>query len=327
MQNMDEISLSAGDTLPEGLLADAKPLILRGYVRHWPMVEKALQGTDAIMQHLLQFYHDSPVHLMRGEAKDKGRLFYTDDLTGFNFSRCRVNLRDVFKELADKAQDTLYVGSTAIDKAFPKLRLDNDLAALSDKALVSIWMGNQSRVAAHYDAPDNIACVVAGRRRFTLFPPNQTDNLYIGPLDFTPAGQPASLVDFHNPDYERFPKFKQAQEHGLVAELEPGDAIFVPSMWWHHVEGLSDFNILVNYWWRQVDNYIGAPADALFHAILSIRELPEEQRQYWQEVFDYYVFNPTEQSHIPEYRRGLLNPLDANSARALRGLLINKLNR
>lgn len=327
MKTIEAITVTAGEKLPEDLLKKASPLVLKGYIKHWPLAEKALVSTAAVMDYLMGFYNERPVHVMRGQAEDQGRLFYTDDLSGFNFTRTRESLRTVFNELQKPKDDTLYVGSTAVDQVFPGLRTNNDLLPLSEQALVSIWMGNQSRIAAHYDAPDNIACVVAGKRRFTLFPPNQIDNLYIGPLDFTPAGQPASLVDFHHPDYERFPKFKTALEHGLVAILEPGDAIYVPSMWWHHVEGLSDFNILVNYWWRQVENFVGAPADALFHAMLSIRDLPAEQRQHWQEVFDYYVFNPQEQQHIPESRKSFLNKLDQNTARMLRGLLLNKLNR
>jgi hypothetical protein len=36
-----------------------------------------------------------------------------------------------------------------------------------------------------------------------------------------------------------------------MVELEPGDALHIPSMWYHHVEGLEPFNMLVNYWWRE----------------------------------------------------------------------------
>ncbi|MDP5041146.1 MAG: cupin-like domain-containing protein, partial [Paraglaciecola sp.] len=218
--------------------------------------------------------------------------------------------------------------STSVDQILPGLRdAQNDIPQLADKPLVSIWVGNQSRIAAHYDVTDNVACVAAGKRRFTLFGPEQLDNLYIGPLDFTPAGQPASLVDFHQPDFIRFPKFKTALEHALVAELEAGDGIFIPSMWWHHVEALSDFNILVNYWWRQVPNYVGVPSDALNHAMLAIKSLPLEQREAWRHLFDYYVFRPAGQDHIPAHARGMLDAIDENSARKLRAVLLNKLNR
>ncbi|MCC2604611.1 cupin-like domain-containing protein [Planctobacterium marinum] len=327
---MAEIAVACEQTLPEGLLENAAPVILRGYVSEWPVVQQCHNKPDAVMAYLAGFYNHKPVHVMRTDASNNGRLFYNETLTGFNFSRSKDSLDQVFNELKQSEQserDTLYVGSTAIDHILPGFRQDNDLPALHSKALVSIWLGNQSRIAAHYDAPDNIACVVAGRRRFTLFPPEQIKNLYIGPLDFTPAGQPASLVDFHNPDLKRFPLFEEALQHAVVADLGPGDAIYIPSMWWHHVEGLADFNVLINYWWRQVDNFIGAPADALMHAILSIRELPPQQRAYWREVFEHYVFSPEEQAHIPPANRGILNPLDNNTARYLRGLLLNKLNR
>ena len=78
-----------------------------------------------------------------------------------------------------------------------------------------------------------------------------------------------------------------------------------------------------------VPAYLGAPLDALLHAILSIRELPAPQRKAWRLFFDHYIFNPDEQlaAHIPEGRRGGLDPLDANSARKIRMMLRNKLNK
>ncbi len=198
-----------------------------------------------------------------------------------------------------------------------------------DDALVSFWLGNKTRVSAHFDFPDNVACVVAGKRRFTLFPPEQVDNLYIGPLDRTPSGQAISLVDFANPDFERFPKFADALDAAVSYEMDPGDAIFVPSMWWHHVEGLSDFNLLVNYWWCNSPPSMGSPTTALLHAILSVRDLSDRQREAWRKLFDHYVFDADESvySHIPEAGRGCLSPLDENSARQLRADLLNRMNR
>src|SRR3546814_18893261 len=102
--------------------------------------------------------------------------------------------------------------------------------------LASVWIGNRSRIPAHQDLPDNLACVAVGRRRVTLFPPDQLANLYIGPLDFTPAGQAISLVDFAAPDLARFPRFAEALRHAQVAELGPGDAVFIPRMWWRTEE-------------------------------------------------------------------------------------------
>src|SRR3546814_15373871 len=75
-----------------------------------------------------------------------------------------------------------------------------------------------------------------------------------------------------------------------TVELNPGDAIFIPSMWWHHVEGLDPFNILVNYWWRDTPAWLGQPQAALNHAILAIRDLPSGEKSLWRDLFAHYVF-------------------------------------
>ena len=322
-------NVGAGSITPE-LLTSQEPFIVRGMINHWPLVNAAKVSNRNADEYLRQFYNGTPVFSLVADSKFNGRYFYNDDLCGFNFERKKLQLTDVLDKINGVAEDmgsTYYVGSTSVEQILPGMRADNDLPQVSANSLVSIWIGDRSRIAAHYDIPDNLACVAAGKRRFTLFPPEQLDNLYIGPLDYTPAGQATSLVDFESPDFERFPKFKQAVQSAKVAELEAGDVIFIPSMWWHHVEGLSEFNILVNYWWRQVDLHIGSPMDALNHALLSIRELPENQRDIWRDIFEYYVFSPQEQTHIPESKRGVLNPIDDNLSRQLRAVLLNKLNR
>lgn len=195
--------------------------------------------------------------------------------------------------------------------------------------LESIWIGSPTRVAAHNDFPDNLACCAVGRRRFTLFPPDQFRNLYLGPLDNTPAGRAVSMVDFHDPDFTAHPRFADALEQAQMAELEPGDALFIPSMWWHHVEGLAAFNILVNYWWRETPRYLGQPQEALNHAILAVRDLPPDERAIWRDMFDHYVFDPGPEvtDHIPRGKRGILDPLTAESASRIRAFLLRTLNR
>lgn len=270
---------------------------------------------------------------MYGPPEIKGRVSYNEDLTGFNFERATVTLDEfferVFQYLDDPAPPAHYIGSTLLNHWFPGFREDNDLALNGREPLASLWIGNQIRVSAHFDVPENIACCVIGRRRFTLFPPDQLDNLYIGPWDMTPAGQAISLVDFQNPDFEIHPKFREALESAYVVTLEPGDALFLPSMWWHHVEGLDGLNMLVNYWWRSTPRFMGAPLSVMKHALLGLRDLPPEQRRAWQHIFDYYIFNPQEDAtaHIPERSRGMLSPMDETAARKLRADLLNQLNR
>ncbi|KQZ32980.1 cupin-like domain-containing protein [Duganella sp. Root1480D1] len=325
--------------LGEEVLTSTQPLVLRGLVSHWPAVQAGRNGADGIARaasadaYLRRFYRDATVVAMLGNPGIGGRIFYNEDLDGFNFASVHARLDHVLMELAGQRDNphppAIYVGSTTVDAALPGYSGENTLDLGQRNALMSIWIGNQVRIPAHYDLPDNLACVAAGRRRFTLFPPNQLENLYVGPLDFTPAGQPVSLVDLHQPDLERFPRFSEAMRHAQSAELEPGDAIFIPSMWWHHVEALECFNVLVNYWWRQSPAYMDAPANALLLSLLSIRDLPPEQRNAWQEIFRHYVFEADEQTsaHIPANARRALGPIDDNAARMLRAQLLKKINR
>ena len=310
-----------------------EPVVFRGLVSDWPLVQKSRISAEETDSYLRNAYDGSPVTAFVTEQNVQGRIFYTEGLGETNFRQIKTDLGWVLDRIREHEDDpespVVYMGSMALAYCLPGIREANSLSLPGVEATVRIWIGNRSRVAAHYDVPENIACVCAGTRRFTLFPPDQLANLYVGPIDFTPAGQSISLVDFDQPDLDRYPRFAEALECAQASELEPGDAIYIPSMWWHHVEGLESLNILINHWWRSSPNYLGAPQDALLHAIMSIRDLPAEQRDAWRGIFDHYVFNSdtTAMEHIPADRRGVLGELDENDARKLRTALRNNLNR
>lgn len=332
-RNVKEIDGAGLKVFPGDLIDSDEPIVIRGFVSHWPVVEAGLASDQACADYLKKFYSDHSVVMYQAAESKDGRFFYTEGYDALDFKSQRVQLNDVIDRLIDckneSDPDTYYVGSTTLDACLPGLRAQNDIEVPSDNPLVSIWVGNRSRIAAHFDAPDNMACCVAGRRRFTLFPPEQAENLYMGPLDFTPSGQVISSVDFKKPDLEKFPKFKTALKFAQVAELEPGDALYLPSMWWHHVEALSDFNVLINYWWRDVPNYMEPGLNLLHYAMLSLRDLPPREKRAWKILFDHYIFDedPKKHDHIPMPARGFLNPMDDTLARRLRSWLINKLNR
>lgn len=339
MQPIRELSGLTPGQLPPGLTQSAQPVVLRGLVSHWPVVARARQSDDSVVDYLQSCWRGAPVAIMTGPPEIEGRIFYNDDLTGMNFGRADAPLPALLQELlrcrAMERPPCYYVGSTTLEECLPEFPAHNalDLRALAGPgeaapdALASLWLGNRSRIAPHYDLPDNLACVAAGRRRFTLFPPEQLPNLYVGPIDFTPAGQPVSLVDLRQPDFERFPRFAQALAHAQVAELEAGDAIYIPSMWWHQVEALEAFNLLINYWWRQSPAHMDPPVLTLMMALLSLRDLPEPQRRAWQGIFDHYVFNagPETAAHIPEAARHALAPLTPQGAANLRSHLMHRL--
>ena len=330
---IDEVQVLPGQ-LPSCLQEWTTPKVVRGLVADWPMVAAARVSARAAVAHLGQFDHGQmPVTATTAAPEAQGRIFYNADMSGFNFRREQIPLKVVLDTLlkyqAEPTPPTIYVASTTLDSFLPGFRATNPLALGVDDPLASIWIGNRSRIAAHHDVPDNLACIAAGRRRVTLFPPEQVANLYVGPLDFTPAGQAVSLVDFAAPDAERFPGFERAMQHAQVAELGPGDALFIPSLWWHHVEALDAFNVLVNYWWRPVPAWADSPMNALMLSLLAVRDLPPAQRAAWQAMFQHYVFDADDQvaAHVPAHARGVLGELDEVSAARLREVLRTRLLR
>ena len=202
------------------------------------------------------------------------------------------------------------------------------LALLPPSVAPRIWLGNQLVVQTHFDLSSNIACVAGGRRRFTLFPPEQVANLYVGPIEFNISGPPISMVSLRNPDLARFPRFAEALAASQSAELAPGDAIYIPYGWWHHVEALEPFNVLVNYWWNEA-RQVGSPFDSMLHAILTLRDLPPEQRAVWRTLFEHYVFTSGDESmsHLPREQRGMLGPPSPERAQAIRAILARAFTR
>jgi hypothetical protein len=266
-----------------------------------------------------------------GQPSIAGRYFYSPGVDAFNFAIAETTISALLKALLDPAekQRSIYMGSTGTSHMLPSFAAENAMPLLDPaKAEPRIWIGNNSRVAPHYDEADNIACVVGGRRRFVLFRTEQVENLYVGPLDRTIAGQPISMVDLDAPDYERFPKYREAERHALIADLEPGDAIYIPALWWHAVQATGEVNALVNYWWTDHPLDAGSPMHALGHGLLTISHLPEHEREAWRVLFDHYVFkaNGEPAEHIPEAARGILGRSTPEVRRMIKQFLMRALS-
>ena len=327
------------ETLPiDALISGGEPAVLKGVAKDWALVRKGLEGPHAAIDYLSLFDAGRPVVGYIGPPEIEGRFFYNGDLTRLNFEAKRVPFKDFLKRIADHLEDpdapSFYIGSTDLDFFLPGLRGENGLPAHLapfDKypPIASIWIGNRTVASTHYDFSNNIACNLVGRRRFTLFPPNQIANLHPGPLDPTPGGQVVSMVDLRNPDFDRFPTFRDALDAAQVAELEPGDLLIYPAMWWHNVEGLDPFNVMINYWWNSVPRFLDTPMITLKHALLSLRDRPQHEKAAWRELFDYYVFGDPQRAaaHLPEHAKGPLGPMDEVTARRLRADVLDRLNR
>jgi hypothetical protein len=312
-----------GHHFREEIMAASQPAILRGAAADWPAVRAGVTARS-IADYLKVRDSGETFDMLTGRSEIGGRLFYNEDMSGVNFERGLATVSSLADALLSVAgwnePPTFAAQAIEARAAVPAFLDENKLDLIGRPVSPRLWIGNRVIVSAHHDMFSNIAVVVAGRRRFTLFPPEQVANLYIGPFEFTPAGTPVSLVDFDAPDFTRFPRFAQALESAQVADLEPGDAIYIPYMWWHHVRSLDDFNMLANYWWNEAEPAQPGlqPVDALVHAFLAFSGLPEEQRKAWAPMFAHMVFGADTTDHLPPDKSGIRGQLTEETKRHIR---------
>jgi hypothetical protein len=310
-----------------------QPAVLRGLAAHWPAVAAGGRSAETLANYLMRAAAPREVPVLMGPPEIQGRFFYSEDLRALNFTRANMSfgafLGLLLSQREEVRPEALSLQSEPVPELLPGFRADNDIDLLDPPAMPRAWLGNAVRVATHFDVKENIGVVVAGRRRFTLFPPEQVANLYPGPFELTPAGTPVSMVDPAAPDLGRFPRFADALGAAQGAELAPGDAIYIPYHWWHAVDSLAPVNLFINYWWNPAMAGLGAPFDALLHGFLAFRHLPADQRAVWRTMFDHYIFctqgDPA--AHLPPDARGVMGAPTPAQLQAMRAMLKQMLGR
>jgi hypothetical protein len=311
-------------------VAAARPLAIRGLCRDWPLVRAALRSHSEFAHALSALDNGAAVDVLHMPPDAGGAIGYNATLDGFNYRHFKVGVTEALTRLAaysrvDGVVPGLALQSAPLADCAPGFAGMHPMPCLPPSVQPRLWVGNKVTTPAHFDASHNIAVVVCGRRRFTLFPTEQVANLYVGPLDFAPTGAAITMARPDAPDFQCFPRLREALDNALTVELGPGDALYLPPLWWHQVESLEPLNALVNYWWSPPLADGRPPAsglDALLHARLAFAALPPSERGSWHALFEHYVFGDADPAaHIPEERRGVLGALEGEALAKLRARL------
>ncbi len=166
-----------------------------------------------------------------GPPEIEGRFLYSEDLRSLNFTRGMSGLDPfldrLLRDRGDPPPYAIAVQSEEVPSLLPGFAEENRTDLVEPSVVPRAWIGNRIRVAPHYDLMENVGIVVAGRRRFTVFPPDELKTLYVGPLELTPAGTPISLVDPEAWIWSASPLCPSSAA-AQIAQLEPGDAIYIP---------------------------------------------------------------------------------------------------
>jgi hypothetical protein len=314
------------------IVEPCQPVVLRGLVADWPVVQAALLSPARLKDYLAAFDVGARVETYFGSPAIAGKYYYGRQLQGFNFERRTMKMLEalqlMLQSLDDPAAASIYVGSVPTGESLPGFAAGNPMPLLGPGLGPRIWLGTRSNVSCHHDTYDNIACVIAGRRRFTLFAPELIGRLYVGPIDNTMAGAPVSLAaSADGPEDGEFPLFEEIRGQALKVELEPGDALYLPKLWWHKVESLAPLNGLVNYWWDATGAGPDAPYTSMLLAMICIAERPAAERRAWKAFFDHYVFRADGHplAHLPPEQHGLLGPLKPENYARIRARVMHML--
>ena len=307
------------------LVASETPVVIKGLFGDWVALAAGRHSPGRLNAYLAGMDRGAAVPVMEAPARAVGRFAYRADMREFTFTKRSAPLRDTLARIEGligrEHAPTVAIQMLPLADALPEFVRQNPMPLLPASVGPKLWLGGGVKTQTHNDRDHNLACVIAGRRRFTLFPPTEVANLYIGPLDNPP---PLSLVDPENPDYHRFPRFREAMASARVALLEPGDAIFIPKYWWHHVASLDPYNAMVNYWWGETAQGIEKPNDIFLAALLALKDLPPGERAYWRAMFEAHVFGDPDvvSGHIPAALRGALGTMRPDERAMLRQRLL-----
>lgn len=115
----------------------------------------------------------------------------------------------------------------------------------SSEVDVNAWFGPAGTVSPlHFDPKNNLLSQIFGYKRVILYSPTETDNLY--PYD-TKLLNNTAQVDPVRPDYDKWPNFRKADS--MTFYLKPGEMLYIPPKWWHHVTALTS-SFSISFWWN-----------------------------------------------------------------------------
>ena len=314
------------------ILPASKPVILRGLVSQWPAVSLAARSVADFAGYLKGFDTGLSVDVMEAPSDIGGHFFYAEDMHRFNFVKRKRPISETLDDIVasgdSDAPGAIYMGSIPIRRHLPTFAQRNPAPFALPVVAPRIWIGGAYRVQTHFDPLHNLACCVAGRRRFIVFPPEQLANLYLGPMELTPAGAVISLARLEDPDFDRFPRLKTALEAATMAVLEPGDALFLPHYWFHHVTTTDAFNVQVNYWWGYTRTGLDNPRNSFLAALMGIKGLEGDEKVFWKTMFDHYVFqvNGDPVDYIPEDLQSALGRMTPQTRERIRAFALALLN-
>jgi hypothetical protein len=236
--------LKFSSTIPwSQIFAEQKPVLIEGLANDWPaIVDPTRRWSD------LSSFRNR-VDPARGITVEIGES-YMDP----NLQQGRAVLKD-FLEFISKPKDALdglprvFLAQYELNQ-IPEMEEDVKCPEICQTGKghlyrTNIWFGSPLGTISpcHIDPFNNILIQIVGKKKVEVIDPCYSPHLYPA---YGTVQKNTSRVDFEKPDLKEFPKFAEAERH--MAELNPGDGLFIPFKWWHYCK-TEDLSCSVNFWW------------------------------------------------------------------------------
>jgi len=227
----------------------SRPVILKHAIDDWP----------AMTRWTTAYFKDRFGHREVPAIRSTGGALY-DRKAGLDYDRIR--LADYVDLLDAGTPHDLYV-VFRVHEVMPELFEDIIRPPYCSDVPWSrsrFWFaGPDTKGVFHRDLPENLYAQISGHKRFVLLDRRLTRMVYRHSVW---SGVPNySPVDAEAPNLAAHPRFRDAPL--LLAELDPGDLFYIPSLWWHQAHSV-DASLSINLWWVRGANVAVAKAAELF---------------------------------------------------------------
>lgn len=246
-----------------------KPVLIEGLTENWAAFQK--WNLDYIQQHageqIVPLYNNEPTKGTQNSAEPATKMKMADYIELIKTQP--TDLRIFFYDLKVKLPELLK------DFEYP------DIGLKFFKRLPVLFFGGEgSKVLPHYDMDlaDLVHFHFQGTKSVVLFSPKQTKYLYKIPF----AVHNLESIDLDNPDFEKYPALQYVE--GLHATMKHGDALYMPSGYWHYIKYLDGgFSMTLRAFPRQLGRL-----GNMFYNVLFMRNFENLMRKtFGQKWIDY----------------------------------------
>lgn len=241
LENVERVEGLSPEQFFNHYAREGRPVVLKDFASEWSALKKWQP------EYFIEKYGNNEVQVYNGNFSKPGKS-YMGKATSMRFG-------DYLNSILNSGKDLRMFLYNIVSKA-PELKNDVTLPPLMkgfSKRFLFMFFGPKGAVTQiHYDIDMShvFHTAIKGKKRFVLFAQSESRKLYRHPFTIR------SYVDVDNPDFEKYPLLREAK--GFEVILEPGETLFIPSGFWHHVV-YEDAGYAISLrcphhnWWKRLE--------------------------------------------------------------------------